>query len=332
MGTFAEWQPRYAEAGIATFPVREKRPAVKGYLQAGLKASGQFALKFPDEDAFGFACRRNKITVLDVDTPDERLLCDALNEFGPTPIIIRSGSGNWQAWYRHNGEKRKVRPNPARPIDILGDGFVVAPPSKGSKGRYELISGSLADLDRLPFMRRAEAAQMAAQAAPANDERLVEQGRRNETMWRACMARARSCNHIDQLMEFAVRANGATFYEPLPDAEVVRVVAGAWSKQLSGENWFGEGGRVVVRHDEIDGMLRADPDAFILLTLLRRHHWGRKFVVANAMAATMPGGGWGVKRFVAARTRLQHCGDIEMVRPPSTYHGPALYVFKGSHK
>lgn len=152
VGLFAEWQPRYAERGIATFPVRNKRPAVKGYLKAGMRASQEFASKFPGEGAFGLACRNSGITVLDVDTPDERVLADAMSEFGPTPFVVRSGSGNHQAWYRHNGERRRVRPD-HRPIDILGDGFVVAPPSIGAKGIYTILTGSLDDLAGLPAMR-----------------------------------------------------------------------------------------------------------------------------------------------------------------------------------
>jgi hypothetical protein len=155
-GLYAAWQPQYAEHGIACFPVRNKVPAVKHYLKIGLRASGQFALKFANDDAFGFACKRARITVLDVDSPDEKLLDDALDRHGPTPVIVRSGSGNHQAWYRHNGEGRHVRPDPALPIDILGDGFVVAPPSIGSKGQYQFISGTLDDLAGLPSLRCAD--------------------------------------------------------------------------------------------------------------------------------------------------------------------------------
>ncbi|MAQ30374.1 MAG: hypothetical protein CL950_10435 [Erythrobacter sp.] len=187
MSTFGEWQPRYEEAGIATFPVRDKKPAVQGYLKAGLRASRQFAGRFAAEEAFGFACKRNNICVLDVDTPSEKTLCDALAKFGPTPIIVRSGSGNWQAWYRRNGERRSVRPDPTQPIDILGDGFVVAPPSLGGKGRYELITGSLADIPNLPAMRR-PVAENPTQGTPEADTDRIDVGQRNDTLWRACMA------------------------------------------------------------------------------------------------------------------------------------------------
>lgn len=325
-GLFAEWQPQYAERGIATFPVREKRPAVRGYLKIGMKASGQFAIKFPAEDAFGLACRRNGLTILDVDAPDERLLADAMSEHGPTPFVVRSASGNYQAWYRNGGERRRVRPNPKQPIDILGDGYVVAPPSRGSKGHYEIIAGSLDDLAALPAMRRPE---QAPPASPSSAAPLVEEGRRNETLWRHCMTKAHGSANINSLMEEAVCFNQSAFYEPLPDDEVLKVVASAWAKELSGTNWFGRGGRVVFETAEVDGLLQDDPDAFMLLTILRRYHWNREFVVANAMAETMPGGGWRRHRLAAARQRLVEKDIIEEVRPASRTNGPAVFKFKG---
>src|SRR5215207_391405 len=156
LGAFAEWQPRYAKHGIATFPVvidgAGKRPAVKGYLKVGSILSQELARRFPANDAFGFALgRRSQITVLDVDTNDERTLSDALARHGASPLIVRSGSGNWQAWYRHCGEGRHVRPwGHDLPIDVLGGGYVVAPPSAGARGRYQIVQGSLDDLPRLP--------------------------------------------------------------------------------------------------------------------------------------------------------------------------------------
>jgi hypothetical protein len=323
-GTFAEWQPQYAERGIATFPVLGKKPAVSGYLKIGLKASQQFASKFASENAFGLACRRNRITVLDVDAPDERLLADAMSEYGETPFVVRSGSGNFQAWYRHDGESRRVRPD-HRPIDILGDGFVVAPPSVGSRNSYRIISGSLDDLVSLPPMRRLETATRSRGAV----EERVETGKRNETLWRLCMSRARHCSGIDELIEIAKRENAELFYEPLPTAEVLKAVASAWAKETAGENWIGRGKRVVVDFAEVDGLLQNHPDAFALLMILRRYHRiGETFVVANAMAERMPSGGWTVKRFAAARRRLEEIGEIVMIHPPSRQHGPARYRFK----
>lgn len=150
MGIFAEWQPRYAEVAVPSFPVLGKTPAINGYLKVGLKGSHALATKFTEADAFGIPLARAGITVLDVDTPDERVLADAMSKHGPSPFIVRSGSGNWQAWYRNGGEGRRIRPDPSVPVDILGAGYVVAPPSKAAKGAYQIIQGSLDDLPDLP--------------------------------------------------------------------------------------------------------------------------------------------------------------------------------------
>jgi Bifunctional DNA primase/polymerase, N-terminal len=98
-------------------------------------------IKFPDAPAIGFATkRRNGVTILDIDTPDEKVLADALNRHGRTPLIARTGSGKFRAYYRHNGERRRIRPWRGLAIDLLGTGgFVVAPPSEVAKGSYSFI-------------------------------------------------------------------------------------------------------------------------------------------------------------------------------------------------
>jgi hypothetical protein len=177
VGAFSEWQPRYAERGIPTFPViitgKNKKPAISNYMNVGHPASSQFALRFGDVNALGFVLgKHSRITVLDVDTPDERVLADALDRYGKTPVIVRSGSGNHQAWYKHNGETRQIRPLRNRPLDILGDGFVVAPPSRGAKADYRFIQGGLDDLASLPTMLYTS--NIASAAAPSTNEKASE--------------------------------------------------------------------------------------------------------------------------------------------------------------
>jgi hypothetical protein len=105
---FAEWQAAYAAHGIATFPVGEnKRPAITNY---GLKGSAQLALRHPSAAGVGFmTSARNRITILDIDTTDERVFADALARHGETPVKVRTASGKWHAYYRHNGERRRIR-------------------------------------------------------------------------------------------------------------------------------------------------------------------------------------------------------------------------------
>src|SRR5689334_19604100 len=94
-GVFAEWQPRYAKHGVATFPVQGKRPCVRHWQNVGLNGSQQLAMKFADADALGFQCgSRNQITLVDIDSCDERVVDEAIKLFGESPIIWRTGGGN----------------------------------------------------------------------------------------------------------------------------------------------------------------------------------------------------------------------------------------------
>jgi hypothetical protein len=307
-GVFASWQPRYAEHGIPTFPVRfdgkDKRPCVRGYLTLGLPSSQQLPLKFPANDAFGFSLRRARITVLDVDTADERVRDDAFAIHGTPAIVVRSVSGNWQGWYRHNGEARTIRPWPDRPVDVLGDGYVVAPPSRGPGGEYQFVQGGLDDLDRLTTLRNVA---LPARSCAAGSD-LIREGLRGNAIWRYCMRQARHCDDLEALVDVArtfaeeeVDMTGTT--HAVTDAGIRRAAASAWKYEIEDRNLFDRGGAILTPHTEFDALVKepTGQDALILLMALRRNHWGRPFILANAMAKTF---GWGPNRFKAARDCL----------------------------
>lgn len=78
IGLFAQWQPRYAERGVATFPIVGKKPRVTNWQRIGLPGSAQLAKKFAEDDAFGFVCGpHNGITVVDIDSPDHTVVTEA---------------------------------------------------------------------------------------------------------------------------------------------------------------------------------------------------------------------------------------------------------------
>lgn len=319
-GLFAEWQPRYAERGIATFPVRvvgkSKKPAVSNYLRMGHQASNQLLLKFGQLDALGFALgSRSRITVLDVDTADDRIFADALSRHGATPIIVRSGSGNKQAWYRHAGERRDTVTWRKRglPIDILGGGFVVAPPSRGSYGPYQFIQGGLDDLGNLPTLKCHEAPLQPAQQ-PANPlGRAIPEGLRNTSLWRACMRQAARGGDCEALSVYALQFNRNC--DPALSAdEVAQVVSSAWDYTERGDNWFVRGnGMVTVSQDAVKELGASNPEALALLMLLRSWHYEREeFVLANAIHQKL---GWTLPKFKAARARLTEAGKIRCIHP-----------------
>src|SRR5262249_17930456 len=94
-GLFSEWQPIYAERGKATVPVDEtKKPRIRGWQKVGLRGSAELANKFADVDALGYVTgRRSNVTVLDVDTIDERLAENAARKHRQPAIAIRTASG-----------------------------------------------------------------------------------------------------------------------------------------------------------------------------------------------------------------------------------------------
>lgn len=311
-GLFACWQPRYAEHRVPTFPVdlAAKRPRVRGYLKIGSSISAQLALRFPDVDAFGFPCgKRSRITVLDVDTTEERVLADALDRHGPTPFIVRTASGKWHGYYRHNGEGRRIRPVARVPIDILGGGYAVAPPSRGARGQYEIVQGRLDDLDRLPVMRQAPAA-----AAPPAAE-MVPEGRRNTALFGACRRAAARCDDEQELIAFAVTWNEEHCVPPDVHDNVVRTARSAWKREVNGRGWQ-------AREQRAEVLFRRSPDAMALLGLLKaRYRPGVTFELTNTYAAAV---GWDRKRFARVRRILIEEHELEQLR--SAYPGQtALY-------
>ena len=313
MGLFAEWQPQYAERAVPSFPVVGKRPAIKGYLKVGLEGSRELAAKFGDASAFGIPLSRSKITVLDVDTPDERVLADAMDRFGRSPFIVRSGSGNWQAWYRNGGEGRRIRPLPD--VDILGAGW-------GTKGIYTLVEGSLDDLPDLPLMASSGCAKSRTYNCTPLPPAIgalegVAPGSRNNSLWRFLMTQAPYCDDADALIDVA-RTAAEAFASPMADGEVVKTALSAWRYEAEGTNWIARG-KQRQAPTEPDGLIWESPDGFILFKVLRYYNAGRaRFFIANEMAKTMPPKPWKRERLASARKALLDHGHITLIRRAST--------------
>jgi Bifunctional DNA primase/polymerase, N-terminal/Primase C terminal 1 (PriCT-1) len=323
MSNFSFWQPAYGERGIATFPVSmkngQKKPAIRGWQHVDLRASAKLAKQFPDADAFGLCPgSRSRLTILDVDTTDEQVLSDALGQHGNTPIIVRTLSRHYQAWYRNNGESRRIRPFAGKPIDVLGAGFVVVPPSRGAKSSYQFIEGGLDDIGRLPVIQGLTG----TCPLPSVKRVSVGVGARNNTLFALCMQAAHHCDDFDAMLDVA-RTRNAEFFPPLSDDEVVKVATSAWGYTERGENRFATPGAFFPAA-EVNHLIATDQDAFVLLALLRANNGPRRtFMVTNTLANKL---GWTRKRIAAARKRLG-CNYIERVRRPSKGL-PGLYRWR----
>jgi hypothetical protein len=273
---------------------------------------------------------RSRVTVLDIDAPDERLLADALDRHGNTPFIVQTASGKYHVYYKHNGERRRIRPWPDRPIDLLGaNGFVVAPPSLTARGAYTIIEGKLDDLDRLPPIRgiedisndlrkhssKSEEKILTANLRRADADAIAGTKGRNDWLWRECMRRARSCETLDALLDFA-RMRNQTFDYPLAQEEIMTIVQSAWKNTQDGTNRFGQHGAWLAA-EELNTMMQ-EQDAFWLLAFLRTHNgpWAN-FMCANGLAEKF---GWPRVRLANARRRLIEMGFIRAVRQAGRGH------------
>jgi hypothetical protein len=285
VGVFREWQPKYAARNIATVPAREdKRPATRGYHRVGMNGSRALAQRpqFSRTDTFGYvAGPRSGITVVDVDSRDRDLLDSVRRRFGETPVEVETSRGR-HFLYRHNGEKRMIRPDPQQPIDIIGSGLVIAPPSRIAKGEYKLVRGTLDDLKDLPpiqaVLDRLRRRESSRSSGP------IPEGRRDNTIFHYALEQAKYCDNLDDLIDVLSTRNMHDCASPLSDSVIFDKAVSAWKYEQEGRNLVGRGRAMILEHDTYDA-LEEDPNAIRLFLRLQRVNWHRDtFILANAMA------------------------------------------------
>ena len=315
MAAFPQWQPRYAARGVATFPVtivdHDKKPSIRGYLRTGLLGSAQLAIKFADAESFGFACgRRSRITIVDMDSTDERIVAEGERLFGSSPLLWRTGGGKYAMAFRHNGEARRIRPMPSLPIDLLGGGFAVAPPSAGVRRPYQIIRGSLADLDRLPVAR------MPRELLSGATNKISE-GKRNTELFRYCRSVVGYCGDEDQLVDAAATWAGNALATALSSAEIRKTCRSVWQYQ---------GGRKRVVHKMVSPgqyvKLCEKPQILGVFAYLAAENGpDAQFMIADGLAEAR---GWPRRLVPTAREIMLQIGVIKRVGRMGKA-GPYLY-------
>jgi hypothetical protein len=235
VASFGEWQPRYTVAGVALFPVNitadGKVPAVRGYMRIGPRVSAQLTFQFGEARSFVFTCGpRNRLTIVDVDSQAPSALRAAEDVFRASPVLWRTGGGNFAMAFRHNGEGRRIRPIRGEPFDVLGNGSAVAPPSAGARQPYEFLRGGLDDFATLPTARILPLPAQHQAAAPL-DAGPIPQGERNFELFRYCRSVVPSCASFDQLIDAATAWAGLSLAR-LPDsvtrAEIKKTCRSVW--------------------------------------------------------------------------------------------------------
>jgi hypothetical protein len=313
--SFAQLQHAYAAHGVATYPLAEsKTPAIRGYAKVGLRGSGQLAIKFADATAAGFwAGPKNRKTVLDIDSTDDKLLADMEGRYGSTPLIGRTPSGGWHLFYRNAGEPRDTVTlrRQGIPVDILGAGNVVAPGSVVPKGQYQLIRGTLDDLDRLPTMRQ------------GNDNRRqprVAKGERNNSLFEYCRRTVAYCDDFDALLDAAQTWASNQLAEPLPAAEVAKTCKSVWE--------YRGGRRRIMNHvveSDAYATLKRDPYALALFAYLSAENGTKaQFWITDSLGPTL---GWPRRSVPAARRALLDLNIVECIRE-ARKNAPAVYKWK----
>jgi hypothetical protein len=204
------------------------------------------------------------------------------------------------------------------PIDILGGGLNVAPPSRIEAGRYEFIQGSLDDLADLPVLHNLAQA-LSADAVPTDWGEMREGSGRNNALFRLLGRAAHNCDDFDQLLDYAQTQNDQ-LGEPMQDAEVVKVAQSVWKMTCEGRNRFGQHGAWVPL--QLSRKLAGYPNTYTLYGVLKAENGPTSiFPIANAMAPKL---GIGRKSFAQARRQLLEEQLVEQVSPDTQHHA-ALY-------
>ena len=329
---FSDWQGAYAERGLPTFPVdpiadggKTKKPCVKHYDKIGLRASQQLALRFLDTN--GLACMagaRNRLTLVDIDARGaeaDRLTADAQCMYGRSLFIVRTGRDGRHLYYRHHGEGRRIRPNPECPIDILGGGVVVLPPSLGAEQPYEVIEGRLDDLTALTTIKNAPT----PPDAPAPPDQPMLDIPRDLTGMRDGDARNNALfgimlrnGHylpptIEAFIEFA-REENAKAAEPMIDTRVVGTATSVFKYRQRGTLVHSGRGVWFPATSEPTQMIEGNLHLFGLLGWLKANNGpDAEFWVSDGLANVLA---WSLPKLRLARRHAVEAGWIEQVAPP----------------
>lgn len=316
---FGHHAPVYADAGLPTFPVdtRAKKPRVKRWQETTLRHSRAWA-RSPElgaADGLGLLMgKRSGIVEIDVDAVGTAWVGAALDHFGDTPVVIQTASRKHKLWYTHNREGRHIRPFNDWPIDVLGEGFSICPPSARDdlETAYRFLHGSLADLDGLPMIREG-----AFDLRPTRAAEGVLPGMRNNAAWRYAMAMARHCDDVEQLFDDVVTWATA-MPDPLPLSELEKCARSAWRYEATGRNFLGLRKPQFSLEDVLMDQLLDQPEAFVLYQMFRRWHGNRQhFAIAPRAMSEAGSPPWSRRRIAMARDVLIERKLIEEVRSPS---------------
>jgi Bifunctional DNA primase/polymerase, N-terminal/Primase C terminal 1 (PriCT-1) len=352
MAAFADFAQQYVAAGMVPIPVgNDKRPGVRHWQKFGQRAALDIAAKPKFADAnLGFLCgARSGTTVIDIDSSSDRELRYAIDTYGESPVMVETASGKHHLWFRHNGERRRIRPDKSHPIDVLGEGgYAIAPPSRlANGGRYRFIQGGFDDLKRLPTIkvdalhgldlrRGAPQNRNASCGTVVGDSGELFDGTRNQSLAAIARYAARHASSLDALLAEVRQANADHCKPPLADRDVVWITRSAWRYKVENRLMV-KGEKSIVLPSTIDRLLAAgELDVVLLMNKLRSAHGGTDdpfAVCPEAMAQARLIVPWGRNRYRTATRRACELGELKRIHAGGRGKGdPSLYVFPPRRK
>jgi hypothetical protein len=330
-GPFCLWAVKLGAMGLQPFPVGATKAKPEGKIPLVSHwpkwKSPTTIAKWAAQPKFsnaniGVACGSSKITVIDVDHPDD--IQPALKKFGATPLAWKTPKGGAHLVYKSLGELNGL----LKPFGIRGDirgigGFVLIPPSIRLAGpfegrRYEFFPGSSwADLESMPGVRPGIIPARAPVAEARRTTRalpnMAPQTGRNNTLFNAMLKRASTAETLEEVWSHGLAMNQA-FTEPLDIGEVEKIEASVWGYQERGENWCGSGGRFVCANDDLD-RFDGNGNAFLLFAYVNANHArrGEFAICAEAMASANIIAGWSKLEYRKQARWLCEHGFLELV-------------------
>lgn len=209
---------------------------------------GDWWTKWPNANVGVVTGKVSGITVVDIDNADGMRAIAKYIE-GLTVPSARTQKGGRHLYFKYvPGIGNKVRVLPG--VDVRNDGgFVVAPPSEGTEGKYEWEPGHVLGLVTPPEMP--EGLKMVLRAIPATVEGApprpgprvaspedFKEGHRNDTIFHYAVSLAKGGVRDEGTLMTMLRPINAALQPPLPEREMVVAIKSAVAHAEKKErNW-----------------------------------------------------------------------------------------------
>jgi hypothetical protein len=346
--------------GYSPLPVRGKCPAIKEWQRHCLNPPAEWILKkwvsqFPTYNV-GAAC--GHLVALDIDDETEEgalaLQERAFEALGETPLIRVGRAPRRVLLYRATEPFGSIKEKEAQ---VLGRGtqVVLFGLHPTTKRPYTWLCATPLDipLKDLPSISEAGARRWLGRQScqPRIDKRTVaesgkavavplegqdvREGGRNDFIFAAALGLAASVASFDDLLARLLGINEALCLPPLPAQEIRRAAKSAWGYREGGHLFQQCGQANAVTEAAEFQCLKDEPNAFVLLTLLRLNHGIRQepfAIVKEAMSRAKLIANWSGKIYAQARDVLLDRRFIELVREGGGRGNPHRYVLsKPSH-